>query len=389
MEAKDINSMNSIVLSTMNELQDTDMISNELIDSKSLEFIKENMPKFNDRFVRRPVFRSLYELENYVVPNDTHPTPDAKYWQLIGEQSVHVQELISLSFNFRKINVKIKRLEHKIKEETDPFKKELYEIELEEKQFERANCQKIAKERMREITNCETLIKKIEPNLKYGNEEFEYHIEEREVLRNIIKSEGKISNQLDYKSFEDINDPIFIEYFNKQVRKILVVTPHRTEHDGNVTNFSVMQPPASISLMLNEPYGYTVPDARNFACAKCLNEGYEWVFFVDDDCLIPKNALVQLVARNEKIVGGFYYRKYFPLESVSMINNNGVPDIVKDYKIGDLFEDCLVLSSGCTLIHRSVLEAIEPPWYKTFTVNQRAALTEDTYFCEKARRAGF
>jgi len=377
---------NQIAISETNCMTDQ-LITTDLIGPKALEFMSKNMDKFNSRFVRRPIFRSLYEIEHYVVPNDTHPTPDAKYWQLIGEQSVHVQELISLNFSFKKLDVKIRRLEKKLETEQDPFKRELYEIELDEKRFEQANCQKIGKERMREITNCETLINQIEPNLKFGNDEFEHHIEEREVLRNIIKTGG--GTQIDYKKFENADDPIFLEYFNRPVRRILVASPHRNENDGSVSDYSQMQPPASYSLVLNEPYGYSVPDARNLVFSKCLNEGFEWVFFVDDDCIIPRNALVHLISTKEKVVGGMYYRKYNPIESVPMIDNNGIPDIVKDYTIGDKYPDCLVLPSGCTLIHRSVIEAITPPWYKSFTVEGRAALTEDTYFCSKVREAGF
>jgi len=380
-----------------NELATTDgnnclndqLIATGLIGSKALAFMSENMPKFNARFVRRPIFRSLYEIENYVVSNETHPTPDAKYWQLIGEQSVHVQELITLNFSFRKAEIEVRRLIKNIAKAEDPDEKELLEIELEEKRFEQANCQKIAKERMREITNCEILIKEIEPNLKYGSEDFEDHIKDREILRNIIKSGG--GTQIDYSNFEVArqSDPIVREYFDRPVRRILVATPHRAENDGNVSDFTQLQPPASYSLVLNEPYGYSVPDARNFVCAKCLNEGFEWVFFVDDDCIIPRNALVKLISDNEKVVGGMYYRKYLPIESVPMIEVNGIPAIVENYEIGDLYPDCLVLPSGCTLIHRSVIEAIEPPWYKSFTIEGRAALTEDTYFCSKLRTAGF
>lgn len=366
---------------------DNQLITSDLIGSNALKFMNENMTKLNERFVRRPIFRSLYEIDKYVISNETHPTPDAKYWQLIGEQAVHVQELITLNFSFRKLDVKMRQLTDKINKTQDQYKKELYIIELEECRFSAVNCQKIAKERMREITNCDILINQIEPNLKYGNEDFEGHIEEREVLRNLIKNGG--GNQIDYDSFKNVDDPIFKKYFNKEVRKILVAAPHREQNESSVSDFTQLQPPASYSLVLNEPYGYSVPDARNMVFSKCLTEGFEWVFFVDDDCIIPTNTLVKLISRNEKIVGGLYYRKYFPLESVSMIEVNGKPSIVENYEIGDLFPDCLVLSSGCTLIHKSVIEAITPPWYKSFTVEGRTALTEDTYFCEKVREVGF
>jgi len=374
---------------TTKDVITSDMIGKELIGNDA-EYFNKLMPDLSQRFINRPIFRSLYEIQNYVIPNNTHPTPDAKYWQVIGEQAVHAQELITLTFNFRKAEVEIKRLERKIaqeklKEEPDELELEMLSIELEEKQFGQVNCKKIAKERMREVKNCETIIQGLIPKLKHGMGDFEPHIEEREIYRNMIKN----GNQVDYKAIEEADDPVFLDYFKKPVRRILVATPHRLEKEGNVTDFSMLQPPASYSLMLEEPYGYTVPDARNLIFQKCLDDGYEWVFFVDDDTLIPRNALVQLISNNEKVVGGMYYRKYMPLESVPMMEIDGVPAIVENYTIGDKIEDILVLPSGCTLIHRSVIEAIEQPWYKSFTVKSRAALTEDTYFCGKLKAAGF
>lgn len=43
----------------------------------------------------------------------------------------------------------------------------------------------------------------------------------------------------------------------------------------------------------------------------------------------------------------------------------------------------------CTLVHRSVLEAIEPPWFKRFGRGRRAGAGSDFYFHGKAREAGF
>lgn len=367
---------------TEKEKEMTMDISTELI-GKDLEFINKIMPDLHQRFVNRPIFRSLYEIQNYVIPNETHPTPDAKYWQVIGEQAVHAQELVPLTFTYRKNEIEMRKLERKLDAEQDDLEKELLAINIEEKDFEQANCKKIAKERMREIKNCETIIQTLIPKLKHGMGDFEPHIEEREILRNMVKQ----GCQIDYKKFEDANDPIFLEYFDRPVRRILVASPHRGKDDGSVSDYSMLQPPATYTLMLDQPYGYTVPDARNLVCQKALDEGYEWVFFVDDDTLIPRNALVQLISNKEKVVGGMYYRKYMPLESVPMIEVNGVPAVVEDYIIGHKYENCLVLPSGCTLIHRSVLEAVEKPWYKSFTVADRAALTEDTYFCGKLQKA--
>ena len=47
---------------------------------------------------------------------------------------------------------------------------------------------------------------------------------------------------------------------------------------------------------------------------------------------------------------------------------------------------------GCTLIERRVFEAIDPPWFVTVNEESDGVSyhgTEDTYFCKKARAAGF
>jgi hypothetical protein len=110
---------------------------------------------------------------------------------------------------------------------------------------------------------------------------------------------------------------------------------------------------------------------------------------VDDDTLIPRNALVQLIHHKADIVGGFYYRKYLPLESVGMFENaDGVPSILENYTIGDIIHNTLVLPSGCTLIRTEVFKKMEYPYYRTITVSGRATLTEDTYLCQKLRDIG-
>lgn len=350
----------------------------ELLKPEDLDFFSANIDKFHNRFITRPYYRSRYEIENYVVDNQTHPTPDAKYWQLIGEQSTHVEELIASSFDYRETQIELDRLTDSTTLE-DKYSEQLRQLEIERKQFKLSGLKKNAKERIREIRNCETLINELLPLLKHGANDYEKHIEEREVLRNIIKS----GTQINYASFDAATDPIFLEYMKKPANKILVVCPHRTSEDVSITNFNLLQPPNSYSLQIEQPVGFSVPDVRNLACKLTLTDGYEWLFFVDDDVIIPRNTLVQLMSLNEKFCGGMYYRKYTPLESVPMMYKDGKPSNISynDYEIGDVIKDLAVLPSGCTLIHRSVIEAASIPYYKSFTIQGRPALTEDTYFC--------
>lgn len=201
----------------------------------------------------------------------------------------------------------------------------------------------------------------------------------------------KETSQIDFTSKKEMmeKDPITGKFFNRRVRKILIATPHRTKDDPNVTNFFKMQTPAAFDVMIESPYGFTVPDARNFIVDKAIKEGFDYIFFVDDDVLIPRNALIQLVHHKADIVGGFYYRKYFPLESCGMhVDNENRPVPIEDFKIGDVIHNTLVLPSGCTLINVDLFKKMESPWYRTCTINNKPTITEDTYLCQKVRDLG-
>ena len=64
---------------------------------------------------------------------------------------------MTLSFDYRKNEVEIKKLKKKIEEETDELEREMFEIELEEKLYGRANTELVAKDRMREVSQWSQL----------------------------------------------------------------------------------------------------------------------------------------------------------------------------------------------------------------------------------------
>ena len=83
----------------------------------------------------------------------------AKYWQSVREQNTHFENLMHLSFEYRKNDVEIKKIQRDIKKEKDPLEKELKQIELEEKLYGRAGMELVAKARMREISTWSKLKK--------------------------------------------------------------------------------------------------------------------------------------------------------------------------------------------------------------------------------------
>ena len=97
------------------------------------------------------MFRTETEMRISVLNDLKHPTPAAKYWQAVREQNVFFEQMVFLSFDYRRNEVEIKKLHRKIAEEKDELEKESLQIDLEQKTFDKASMELTAKDRMREL----------------------------------------------------------------------------------------------------------------------------------------------------------------------------------------------------------------------------------------------
>lgn len=139
------------------------------------------------------------------------------------------------------------------------------------------------------------------------------------------------------------------------------------------------------------PAGYCVDVARNLVAKEALDRHADYIFWVDADIILPKNALCRLLSHGKDIVSGVYVFKV-------MTNRHAV---VKRFKQGekDRYENLLVdeiLSAevplmnvdafgfGCVLTKTEVFERIAYPQF-IYT----ADMGEDVYFCRKAQNAGY
>ena len=122
-----------------------------LLDPEDVSVFKEMTGELRDTWTKKQMFRTETEMEFSVLNDAKYPTNGAKYWQCVREQNVFLENLMSLSFDYRKNDVHIKRLEKKILEETDELKVELAQIDLDQKNYDKASMQLVARDRMREI----------------------------------------------------------------------------------------------------------------------------------------------------------------------------------------------------------------------------------------------
>ena len=124
---------------------------NNLLEPEDVNIFKEMTGELRDTWTKKQMFRTQTEMEFSVLNDAKYPTNAAKYWQCVREQNVFLENLMSLSFDYRRNEVKIKRLEKKVAEETDELKIELAQIDLDEKRYTKASMQLTARDRMREI----------------------------------------------------------------------------------------------------------------------------------------------------------------------------------------------------------------------------------------------
>ena len=122
-----------------------------LLDPEEVKIFKGLTDELRDTWTKKQMFRTETEMQFSVLNDAKYPTKASKYWQCVREQNVFLENLMTLSFDYRRTEVKIKRLQEKLNKETDPLKKELLQIDIDEKIYSKASAQLVARDRMREI----------------------------------------------------------------------------------------------------------------------------------------------------------------------------------------------------------------------------------------------
>jgi len=123
----------------------------DILTLKDFETLQSLIPELKETFVKSQVFRTRTEMEVSVLNAVKFPTSASKYWQSVREQNVMFQELVILSYEYRKNLVEIKILKRDMEKMTDNLKKELKQIEIEKKTFILRHQEKTAKDRIREL----------------------------------------------------------------------------------------------------------------------------------------------------------------------------------------------------------------------------------------------
>lgn len=115
------------------------------------------------------------------------------------------------------------------------------------------------------------------------------------------------------------------------------------------------------------PIGYQVADAQNMIVKECLEKGFEWLFLLEHDNVLPAGAFIKLneyIRRCDvPVVSGLYFTKSDPPEP--MIYRGRGNSFFDRWNFGDKVW-CDGVPTGSILIHSSLLKVLwdESPEYR-------------------------
>lgn len=156
--------------------------------------------------------------------------------------------------------------------------------------------------------------------------------------------------------------------------------------------------------------GYDVATARNRIAERAIDADAEYVLTVDNDVVLPEDALLKLLEDPKDICLGFYAHRgndnlYHGRTCICKLRDgNGVPyynyPLESEYTAGEMRdmaeagEKKILIHGGgmgCALIRTDVFRKAPYPWYDWVNYGDanRGMLSEDLYFCELSRRYGY
>lgn len=135
------------------------------------------------------------------------------------------------------------------------------------------------------------------------------------------------------------------------------------------------------------PPRMTIDVMRNFTAKFALDNGFDYVLFLDDDVLLPRpfDGLEKLIRTGAPIAAGWTIIRGYPFDNMFFKEDDkgGLRryNDFKGHEDGSGIVECDAVGFSFCLIDCNLLRKIPAPYFVTGTRN-----TEDIYFCMKARK---
>ena len=138
-------------------------------------------------------------------------------------------------------------------------------------------------------------------------------------------------------------------------------------------------------------YGYQVDQIRNLIADWAKH--YDFLFSVDSDIVLPNDCLVKMLAANKDAISGLYIQRKTDQHILEVYQDNphgGVVNIPFSSINGLGIIPVASFGFGCVLIKSEIFRTMEyPHFYYRSAIDHKDTISEDIYFCQKARSMGF
>jgi hypothetical protein len=128
--------------------------------------------------------------------------------------------------------------------------------------------------------------------------------------------------------------------------------------------------------------------ARELLINNFLEEsGSEWLWIVDTDMEVPRGALDRLLSHNKKVVSAMYFSRgdhTWPIPFQMEPIHHWPKTRMFNYPKNALVE-AGATGHGCLLLHRTVLEKLEPPYSRLGPFGDEPVVGSDVRLCLKIR----
>lgn len=138
-------------------------------------------------------------------------------------------------------------------------------------------------------------------------------------------------------------------------------------------------------------YGYQIDQIRNLIADWAKH--YDYLFSVDSDIILPNDALMRMLAADKDIISGLYIQRkpgQHILEIYQDTSLGGVENIPFRAIESMNLIPIAAAGMGCCLIKSDVIRKMAyPHFYYQSSIDHSQTISEDVYFCMKARSLGF
>jgi FkbM family methyltransferase len=229
------------------------------------------------------------------------------------------------------------------------------------------------------------LIERIDPDKIYCNREIVCNYNDANPL-NDYKIRGEEQNRNASNSYAALKKD------DKVNKKILVAIP--TAKYIEVETFKSLwdlEVPDGYELDFQYFFGYSISQIRNLIGDWAKR--YDYLFSIDSDIVLPRDVLTKMLAADKDIISGLYIQRIpntHTLEVYMDTQNGGCTNIpyrlIKDRGLVEI----AACGMGCALIKSEVFRKMPYPhfFYKE-AINHADTVSEDVFFCMKARQNGF